>query len=121
LALSIHCFTTNVTAIIDYAHNTDALDNVLKQSMYIRTKNEQLITVVGCGGNRDKQNVSIMAAIASELSDMVVLTSDNPRNEDPDANKEMEQGVVTQNLKKLVSITDRKQAIRNGMSIGIVQ
>jgi UDP-N-acetylmuramoyl-L-alanyl-D-glutamate--2,6-diaminopimelate ligase len=112
--------TTNVTAIIDYAHTPDALDNVLKTINDIRTKNEQLITVVGCGGNRDKTKRPIMAAIASELSDMVVLTSDNPRNEDPDAIiNEMEQGVVSQNLKKLVSITDRKQAIRTACQLAL--
>ena len=104
---------TNITAIVDYAHTPDALENVLKTINDIRTKNEQLITVVGCGGDRDTTKRPIMARIASELSDKVILTSDNPRSEDPDAIiKEMEMGVAAQNYKKTVSITDRKQAIK---------
>jgi UDP-N-acetylmuramoyl-L-alanyl-D-glutamate--2,6-diaminopimelate ligase len=104
---------TNITAIVDYAHTPDALENVLKTINDIRTKNEQLITVVGCGGDRDTTKRPIMARIASELSDKVILTSDNPRSEDPDAIiKEMELGVAAENYKKTVSITDRKQAIK---------
>ena len=104
---------TNITAIVDYAHTPDALENVLKTINDIRTKNEQLITVVGCGGDRDTTKRPIMARIASELSDKVILTSDNPRSEDPDAIiKEMEMGVAAENYKKTVSITDRKQAIK---------
>lgn len=104
---------TNITAIVDYAHTPDALENVLKNINDIRTKNEQLITVVGCGGDRDTTKRPIMARIASELSDKVILTSDNPRSEDPDAIiKEMEMGVAAENYKKTVSITDRKQAIK---------
>ncbi|MBP6759218.1 MAG: UDP-N-acetylmuramoyl-L-alanyl-D-glutamate--2,6-diaminopimelate ligase, partial [Flavobacterium sp.] len=102
---------SNVTAIVDYAHTPDALENVLKTINDIRTKNEQLITVVGCGGNRDKAKRPIMAGIATELSDKVILTSDNPRNENPEVIiNEMEQGVAPQNFKKSLSITDRKQA-----------
>jgi UDP-N-acetylmuramoyl-L-alanyl-D-glutamate--2,6-diaminopimelate ligase len=105
--------TTNITAIVDYAHTPDALENVLKTTNDIRTKNEQLITVVGCGGNRDKSKRPIMAGIATELSDKVILTSDNPRNEDPDTIiQEMEVGVAAENYKKLLAITDRKQAIK---------
>lgn len=104
---------SNITAIVDYAHTPDALENVLKTIGDIRTKNEQLITVVGCGGNRDMAKRPIMAGIASELSDKVILTSDNPRNEDPDAIiSEMEQGVAIHNQKKVLSISDRKQAIK---------
>jgi UDP-N-acetylmuramoyl-L-alanyl-D-glutamate--2,6-diaminopimelate ligase len=104
---------TNITAIVDYAHTPDALENVLKTINDIRTKNEQLITVVGCGGDRDTTKRPIMARIASELSDKVILTSDNPRSEDPDAIiKEMELGVTAENYKKTVSITDRKQSIK---------
>lgn len=104
---------TNITAIVDYAHTPDALENVLKTINDIRTKNEQLITVVGCGGNRDKGKRPIMANIATELSDKVVLTSDNPRNENPEVIiQEMEMGVASQNYKKSVSIIDRKQAIK---------
>lgn len=103
----------NVTAIIDYAHTPDALENVLKTINDIRTKNEQLITVVGCGGDRDRTKRPIMADIASSLSTKVILTSDNPRSEDPiDIIEEMETGVQPQNYKKTVAITDRKQAIK---------
>jgi UDP-N-acetylmuramyl-tripeptide synthetase len=110
--------TTNVTAIVDYAHTPDALENVLKTINDIRTKNEQLITVVGCGGNRDKTKRPIMAGIASELSDKVVMTSDNPRNEDPDVIiGEMEQGVAPQNYKKVLAITDRRQAIKTACQL----
>jgi UDP-N-acetylmuramoyl-L-alanyl-D-glutamate--2,6-diaminopimelate ligase len=110
--------TTNITAIVDYAHTPDALENVLKTTNDIRTKNEQLITVVGCGGNRDKTKRPIMASIASELSDKVILTSDNPRNEDPDTIiKEMEGGVAAENYKKVLAISDRKQAIKTACQL----
>jgi UDP-N-acetylmuramyl-tripeptide synthetase len=102
-----------ITAIVDYAHTPDALENVLKTINDIRNKKEQLITVVGCGGNRDKTKRPIMAGIASELSDKVVLTSDNPRNEDPDVIiTEMERGVAAQDYNKVLAITDRRQAIK---------
>lgn len=108
----------NITAIVDYAHTPDALENVLKTINDIRTKNEQLITVVGCGGNRDKAKRPIMAGIATEMSDKVILTSDNPRNEDPEVIiHEMEQGVAPQNFKKSLSITDRKQAIKTACQL----
>jgi UDP-N-acetylmuramoyl-L-alanyl-D-glutamate--2,6-diaminopimelate ligase len=109
---------TNITAIVDYAHTPDALDNVLKTINDIRTKNEQLITVVGCGGNRDTTKRPIMAGIASELSDKVILTSDNPRNEEPEIIiQEMEKGVAAQNFKKVLSITDRLQAIKTACQL----
>ncbi len=96
----------------------DALENVLKTINDIRTKNEQLITVVGCGGNRDKTKRPIMASIAAELSNKVILTSDNPRNENPDSIiQEMEQGIAAQNYKKSLSITDRKQAIKTACQL----
>lgn len=108
----------NITAIVDYAHTPDALDNVLKTVTDIRTKNEQLITVVGCGGNRDKTKRPIMAKIATDLSDKAILTSDNPRNEDPEVIlDEMEKGVEPQNYKKLLRITDRKQAIKTACQL----
>lgn len=108
----------NITAIVDYAHTPDALENVLITINDIRTKNEQLITVVGCGGNRDKTKRPIMANCAAELSDKVVLTSDNPRNENPEAIiSEMEAGVAPDNLKKVLSITDRKQAIKTACQL----
>jgi UDP-N-acetylmuramoyl-L-alanyl-D-glutamate--2,6-diaminopimelate ligase len=103
----------NITAIVDYAHTPDALENVLKTINDIRTKNEQLITVVGCGGDRDKTKRPIMADIASTLSDRIIITSDNPRTENPETIiAEMEQGVAPQNFNKTVSISDRKQAIK---------
>ena len=109
---------SNITAIVDYAHTPDALENVLKTINDIRTKNEQLITVVGCGGNRDKTKRPIMAAIASELSDKAIFTSDNPRNEDPEVIiTEMEKGVAPQNYKKTLTITDRKQAIKTACQL----
>lgn len=103
----------NITAIVDYAHTPDALENVLKTIEDIRTKNEQLITVVGCGGDRDKTKRPIMAHIASSLSDKAIFTSDNPRTENPETIiEEMEQGVEPQNFKKTMAILDRKQAIK---------
>ena len=108
----------NITAIVDYAHTPDALENVLKTINDIRTKNEQLITVVGCGGNRDKAKRPVMGSIASDLSDKAILTSDNPRNEDAEVIiSEMEQGVAPQNFKRILSITDRKQAIKTACQL----
>ena len=102
-----------ITAVVDYAHTPDALENVLNTINDIRTKNEKLITVVGCGGDRDKTKRPIMAKIATELSDNVILTSDNPRTEDPQVIiNEMEAGISAENFKKYVSILDRKQAIK---------
>ena len=107
-----------ITVIVDYAHTPDALENVLKTINDIRTKNEQLITVVGCGGDRDKTKRPIMAHIASTLSDKVIITSDNPRTENPDdIIAEMEQGVAPQNYKKTISISDRKQAIKTACQL----
>jgi UDP-N-acetylmuramoyl-L-alanyl-D-glutamate--2,6-diaminopimelate ligase len=102
-----------ITAIVDYAHTPDALENVLSTINDIRTKNEQLITIIGCGGDRDKTKRPIMANIASEMSDKAILTSDNPRTENPETIiSEMEAGITPINFKKYVSITDRKQAIK---------
>ena len=102
-----------ITAIVDYAHTPDALENVLKTINDIRTKNEQLITVVGCGGNRDKSKRPLMADIAATLSSKVILTSDNPRNEDPyDIIADMEKGVQPQHYKKTIAVSDRNQAIK---------
>jgi len=102
-----------VTAIVDYAHTPDALKNVLETINSIRTKNEELITVVGCGGDRDKTKRPKMAHIASALSTKVIFTSDNPRGEVPETIiEDMEKGVAPQNFKKTVSITNRKQAIK---------
>lgn len=105
---------SKITAIVDYAHTPDALENVLQTISEIRTKNEQLITVVGCGGDRDKTKRPIMAEVASRMSDKAILTSDNPRTEVPELIiEDMEKGVEPQNFKKTVSIVDRKQAIKS--------
>jgi len=107
-----------ITAIVDYAHTPDALENVLKTINDIRTKNEQLITVVGCGGDRDKTKRPVMAGIAAVLSDKIIITSDNPRTENPETIiEEMEAGVAPQNYKKTVSIVDRKQAIKTACQL----
>lgn len=104
---------SGITAIVDYAHTPDALENVLNTINDIRTKNEQLITIVGCGGDRDKTKRPIMAQIATEMSSKAILTSDNPRTEDPAVIiEEMEAGISAENFKKYVSILDRKQAIK---------
>lgn len=103
----------NITAIIDYAHTPDALKNVLQTINDIRSGNEQLITVVGCGGDRDREKRPKMASIAASMSNKVVFTSDNPRTEDPGKIiSEMEAGVSAENYRKTLSITDRRQAIR---------
>ncbi|MBT8254771.1 MAG: UDP-N-acetylmuramoyl-L-alanyl-D-glutamate--2,6-diaminopimelate ligase [Flavobacteriaceae bacterium] len=108
----------NITAIIDYAHTPDALKNVLETINSIRTKNETLITVVGCGGDRDKSKRPKMANIASSLSNKVIFTSDNPRTESPEAIiKDMEKGVEPQNVGRTLSIVDRKQAIKTACQL----
>ncbi len=107
-----------VTAIVDYAHTPDALKNVLETINDIRTGNEQIITVVGCGGNRDKAKRPVMGRIASQLSSQVIFTSDNPRNEDPQLIlNEIEAGVEPQNFKKTLSILDRLQAIKTASKL----
>ncbi len=108
----------NITAIVDYAHTPDALENVLKTINDIRTNNEQLITVFGCGGDRDKAKRPIMAHIASSMSNKVIITSDNPRTEDPiDIIADMEKGVELQYQKRTLSIVDRKQAIKTACQL----
>lgn len=107
-----------VIGIVDYAHTPDALKNVLETINQIRTNNEQLITVVGCGGNRDAAKRPEMAAIAVEMSNRAIFTSDNPRNEDPEAIlEEMMQGVPGQHYKKTLKITDRREAIKTAATL----
>ena len=102
-----------VTAIVDYAHTPDALKNVLETINDIRTGNEKLTTVVGCGGDRDKTKRPKMAHIASQLSNQAIFTSDNPRTENSQTIiDEMEEGVSAENYKKTLSILDRRQAIK---------
>lgn len=105
--------TNNITAIVDYAHTPDALENVLKTVKGIRTGNETVYTVVGCGGDRDAAKRPIMAKVACTLSDKVILTSDNPRSEDPTAIiQQMQVGVEPQHFRKSLAIVDRKEAIK---------
>jgi UDP-N-acetylmuramoyl-L-alanyl-D-glutamate--2,6-diaminopimelate ligase len=105
--------SNRIIAIVDYAHTPDAIENVLSTVDKIRTKTEQVITVVGCGGDRDKTKRPIIAQTACDWSDKVILTSDNPRSEDPeDIIKQMQAGVSPVNQRKVISITDRKEAIR---------
>ena len=100
-------------AIVDYAHTPDALKNVLETIAQFRSGNEQVITVVGCGGNRDRTKRPLMASIACRLSDKVVLTSDNPRDEDPiEIIKEMQTGVMPTEARKTLIIADREEAIK---------
>lgn len=102
-----------VTAIVDYAHTPDALENVLQTIEQLRTRNEQLITVVGCGGDRDKTKRPEMAKIATEKSNLTLLTSDNPRTENPEEIlNDMESGIEAQNANKYLRISDRAQAIK---------
>ena len=102
-----------IIAIVDYAHTPDALDNVLKTINGVRTGVEQLITVVGCGGNRDKTKRPVMAKIAVQESNKVILTSDNPRFEDPnEILKEMQAGVGPSEIRKCLTIEDRREAIK---------
>ncbi|WP_297803849.1 UDP-N-acetylmuramoyl-L-alanyl-D-glutamate--2,6-diaminopimelate ligase [uncultured Polaribacter sp.] len=103
----------SVTAIIDYAHTPDALKNVLETINDIRTGNEKVITVVGCGGDRDRAKRPKIAHIASQLSNQAIFTSDNPRTENAQTIlDEMESGVSAENYKKTLSILDRRQAIK---------
>ena len=107
-----------ITAIVDYAHTPDALKNVLETIAQFRTGTEQVITIVGCGGNRDKTKRPLMASIACKLSDKVVLTSDNPRDEDPmEIIKEMQSGVTPTEARKTLVIADREEAIKTACMI----
>ena len=107
-----------IIAIVDYAHTPDALKNVLKTIQEVRTGNEKVITVVGCGGDRDKTKRPIMAAVACEFADKIILTSDNPRSEKPEQIiEDMKAGVEGQHYKKTLSITDRKEAIRTACAM----
>ena len=108
----------NIAGIVDYAHTPDALENVLSPIAEIRTRNENVITVVGCGGDRDAGKRPEMAAIACKYSDRVILTSDNPRTEEPQAIiDDMQKGVLPQDFKKVMSNTNRKEAIRTAVTM----
>jgi UDP-N-acetylmuramoyl-L-alanyl-D-glutamate--2,6-diaminopimelate ligase len=106
-----------IIGIVDYAHTPDALENVLMTIKKLRKGHEQVITVVGCGGDRDKTKRPVMAQTACDLSDRVILTSDNPRTEEPETIlKDMEAGLSSSARRKYISITDRKEAIRMAVS-----
>ena len=107
-----------IIGIVDYAHTPDALVNVLATIQKLRKGHEQIITVVGCGGDRDKTKRPIMAEAACEYSNRVIFTSDNPRSEDPnEILKDMERGLNTAAKKKSISIVDRKEAIKIAVSL----
>lgn len=107
-----------VMGIIDYAHTPDALLNVLVTIRKLKQGNEQIITVVGCGGDRDKTKRPVMAEVACAYSDRVILTADNPRSEDPlEILKDMQQGVTAVTRKKVISIADRKEAIKTAVNL----
>ncbi|MGC4037301.1 MAG: UDP-N-acetylmuramoyl-L-alanyl-D-glutamate--2,6-diaminopimelate ligase [Chitinophagaceae bacterium] len=107
-----------IIAIVDYAHTPDALLNVLATIKKLRKGHEQIITVVGCGGDRDKTKRPIMAEVACEHSDKVILTSDNPRSEDPaEIIRDMEAGLGAAARRKYISIIDRKEAIKAAISL----
>jgi UDP-N-acetylmuramoyl-L-alanyl-D-glutamate--2,6-diaminopimelate ligase len=108
---------TGIIAIVDYAHTPDALKNVLETIKDIRTGNEQVITVVGCGGDRDAAKRPIMAKIACELSNKTILTSDNPRSENPeDILNQMQEGLSPVEAKNALRISDRKEAIKTAVA-----
>ncbi len=109
---------SKITAIVDYAHTPDALENVLKTIAQVRNSTARVITVVGCGGDRDREKRPTMAKVACDWSNQVILTSDNPRSEDPHSIiEEMEKGIPAVAVRKVLSITDRREAIRTACRI----
>ncbi len=109
-----------IVAIIDYAHTPDALKNVLATIQSVRTRNEQVITVVGCGGDRDRTKRPLMAEISAVLSDKVILTSDNPRTENPEKIiDEMKVGVPVDRSSKVMAITNREEAIKVACALAV--
>jgi len=111
-----------IIGIVDYAHTPDALLNVLATIKKMRQGNEHIITVIGCGGDRDKTKRPIMAEVACEYSDKVIFTSDNPRSEDPlEILKEMEAGVNVVSRKKVITVADRKEAIKTAVNLAVAE
>ena len=107
-----------IVGIVDYAHTPDALENVLSTIRKLRRNDERIITVVGCGGDRDKTKRPVMGEVACKLSDRVIFTSDNPRSEDPEAIlNDMEAGLNTAARRKFISIIDRREAIKTAVSL----
>jgi len=114
----VHDGHSQVTGVVDYAHTPDAVEKILSTIRSMLTKRAKLITVVGCGGDRDRAKRPVMAAVAAEWSDRVILTSDNPRSEDPESIlREMEAGLQMDNRSKCISITDRREAIRTAVML----
>ena len=110
--------SSEIVGIVDYAHTPDALQNVLETIEGLRQGDGKVITVVGCGGNRDAAKRPIMAEIACKYSDRVILTSDNPRNEDPmDILEQMQEGVPPIDFKKTQVIADRREAIFRAVAL----
>jgi UDP-N-acetylmuramoyl-L-alanyl-D-glutamate--2,6-diaminopimelate ligase len=110
--------SSGIHVIVDYAHTPDALQNVLQTTNDIRSRSEKLITVMGCGGDRDTNKRPLMGKIAGNLSTKVIFTSDNPRTEDPDSIiKDIEKGVEPQDVSKTLSITSRQQAIKTACNL----
>jgi UDP-N-acetylmuramoyl-L-alanyl-D-glutamate--2,6-diaminopimelate ligase len=108
----------SIIGIVDYAHTPDALENVLTTIKKLKKGHEQLITVVGCGGDRDKTKRPVMAEVACEYSDKVIFTSDNPRSEDPqEILNDMQKDLNTAGRRKSISITERKEAIKTAVSM----
>jgi len=107
-----------IIGIVDYAHTPDALENVLSTIKKLRKGHEQIITVVGCGGDRDKTKRPVMAQTACDLSDKAIFTSDNPRTEDASQILlDMEAGLSSSAKRKFISIVDRKEAIKTAVSL----
>jgi UDP-N-acetylmuramoyl-L-alanyl-D-glutamate--2,6-diaminopimelate ligase len=107
----------NITGIVDYAHTPDALKNILDNLNELKQKG-RIITVVGCGGNRDKEKRPLMGKIAAKLSDQAIFTSDNPRDENPaDIIENMMSDLDPVNKKKVIVIEDRKQAIKTAVTL----
>jgi len=110
----------NIIVIVDYAHTPDALKNVLSTIDDVRTKNETVITVIGCGGDRDKAKRPVMAEISAKNSDKTILTSDNPRTESPEEIiKDMQAGIPAERSARVMSITDRKEAIKVACALAV--
>lgn len=107
-----------ITGIVDYAHTPDALKNVLQTIQSVRSGNENVITIVGCGGDRDAAKRPVMAQIACRYSGQVILTSDNPRSEDPnEILRQMNEGVPVTDKRKVLTIADRREAIRTAVTL----
>jgi UDP-N-acetylmuramoyl-L-alanyl-D-glutamate--2,6-diaminopimelate ligase len=110
--------SSRIISIVDYAHTPDALENVLETIKKLRKGHEQVITVVGCGGDRDKTKRPLMGEVACELSDKVIFTSDNPRTEDPQQILNDIQATLGSAAKrKSIAIADRREAIKTAISL----